>query len=461
MKAPLFFIMARRIKSMTRTTQSNYLIKKYYTDFVHDGTAPFNLQFNDRNWFEVKPEKYSCITDNMIINHLDKKYWLACRGGYYPKYAYIDIDSPADNQIESVIDRMRLKEGQYLLYSSPDYMKDGSCHIYFKPRYNNDPPTVNLLNDMIKPHATNFEIYPQRYRKFRLPFGKDQNLIDTETGEVLNCTWTQNMNWCDKIDQYDMEIINEQLQFYFNYKRLDGWTKYNECKELYTHGLQAKSTRHEAIKDLSFYLYRQNIQERQAISLLKKWINNKHNGMSNTMNQGRFNEVYKDIKELVDWTYRKYTRHKFYSDMVNNQETGITYQDIEMISEVFPGSMVNQRRLFKLLSYYRPRSIFDWVYIPRNKWFDISGHRYIEFQQNLINKGLLQKTDHYKVGIFPKRFKINQFIRGREYMQYDKRNIDDYDTLLKSFDPEYLKNKLKLNRKAIYRINNNGTNDNT
>ncbi len=95
-------------------------LKKYYTEFIQDGKAPFILQLPEKKWFEIKPEKIPNITDRMLLNHLEyHKYWLGIRGAYYPRYAYLDFDAPTEKQIEKVIETLKLKDNQYHLFTSP------------------------------------------------------------------------------------------------------------------------------------------------------------------------------------------------------------------------------------------------------------------------------------------------------------------------------------------------------
>ena len=68
--------------------------------------------------------------------------------------------------------------------------------------------------------------------------------------------------------------------------------------------------------------------------------------------------MHREIDEITPWVYETYGRRKVYPDTTHNIEGWITPKDMRFIGEVFPGSVVNQRRLFKLISYYRPRSVY-------------------------------------------------------------------------------------------------------
>lgn len=182
-----------------------------------------------------------------------------------------------------------------------------------------------------------------------------------------------------------------------------------------------------------------------------------NNGYSKTFNKGAIDIIAREINSMVDWTYSNYCNGRYYADFTNNLEAGITIQDLWLIASIFPGDKVNQNRLFKLLAYYRPRSLFDYVYIPQWRWFEIAGNRsYLKFQQELINRRILDKVNNYKAGIFPKRFKINPFKAGGDYIQFDNRNIQRYDNILLNQDTDILKNKLKLDRMIIHRLKKMG-----
>ncbi len=315
----------------------------------------------------------------------------------------------------------------------------------------------------MKPQTNNFEIFPHKRKKFRSPFGLNQNMIDKETGQILNYSWIKNMEWCEKLDEYDLETLNQQLNFNFSYsqdtkefKQL-GIIQTTYMNELYEYGLTSASIRHNSILSLAHYFYRQNLQPQQTKQLIHKWIMKKHNGFSNTINQGKFLESERDIIKTVDDVYCYHSNKKYYPDTTNNFEGCITKDDIDLIADVFPNDVVNQKRMFALLCYYRPRARHEWVFIPRSRWIEIVNFKYYKSFQNILSaKGVLETIDDYRIGAYSKRFRIKALNKqATEVLSHDYRNIQQFTLALRLFPVDYIKNKLSLSPKTIYNIFHN------
>lgn len=441
----------------------NLEIKRFYMNFIPEGRAPFGVQRPGESWYIRKRPKW--LTDNMLSGMLhDKQYWLGCYGGYYPKFGLIDMDAPEPGKVEKVIKALGLRQSQFKILSSPSYMMDGSCHIYFKPRINDKPPAQNMLTDILYPivKTYNVESYPARRRIIRLPFGKDQGILD-ENGQPLNYSLSRSMDYLEKIDDWDISGIdfspllpfqkkaNEKVLRTFNRKYLS---------ELWREGLQSRGTRHDTLLQLSFLLYRDNITQDKAVSILFDWIRKNHNGYSQEINKGRLDVVKRDIQNIIAWTWERFSESSAYPDQTLNNEYAITREDIELIARTYPKKLSWQKRLFNFLKYWRPRESRDRVCIHRNRWFEIAGHHYMDFQRDLMKRGMLDKDPSYQVGINSKAFifnpegGLNKAKRNGQSSVFssDNRNITSLKEVFATLPIEYLRNRLKLASTTLWRL---------
>lgn len=123
-----------------------------------------------------------------------------------------------------------------------------------------------------------------------------------------------------------------------------------------------------------------------------------------------------------------------YPDTPFNAEGWITYDDLRWIASIFPGDVVNQKRLFALVNYYRPRAIHDFIYIPARIWArEISSHHhYQEFINSLESKGLLRSIKSFKHAperpdlSFSRKYKLFLPSCTGQAISYDGRNVQGY-----------------------------------
>jgi len=409
-------------------TGNSEAFSSYKESFVRDFEGPYAIQWPGGRW----KTRYKKVSDPLIRAHLDKKYWLATKAPWYPRYAYIDLDEPSGGDLERILAALNLSDGQYCLCTSPSWKESGNLHLIFAPRYRDRPVTKKLIFRALRERVkgAGAELYPQTRRKFRLPFGRDQYLVDAEVGAPLPYSWREALYWVQKLDHYPLEELSHQLELDLKVPRVETWVKREEAEGLLEYGLPGPGTRHNSCLILAIYFFRLNWDQSDVRAKLKRWLRAKHNGFSKEINKGNWRIVDREVDEIVNWTYEHYGRAKVYPDTTHNLEAYITKPDMNFIGEVFPGDIVNQRRLFKLICYYRPRSYYPYVFIPRWRWWEIAGRKehYLSFRADLESRGLLETINSYQVGGYPKRFRL-YIPRASisERVEEDKRAIQNFD----------------------------------
>ena len=429
---------------------------EYKASFVRDYSGPYAIQWPGKRW----STRSRPVSDPLIWAHLEGKYWLGTKAPWYPRFAYVDLDGPDEDTLDRVTATLGLSQGQYYVCTSPSYPETGNVHLIFAPRYRGQPATKKLVQTILQPRVrrTGGELYPQTRRKFRLPFGRDQYILDAVDGELcapLPYGWREALQWVFKVEPLDLETFPHQLDLGLAAPAAH-WAKRKDAEELLEHGLPGPGTRHDSCLTLAIYFFRLNWDSSDARAKLKWWMKTGHNRYSKEVNRGRWWVVHREIDDIASWVYETYGRGGIYPDTTHNIEAWITPKDMRFIGEVFPGSIVNQRRLFKLISYYRPRSVYPWVFIPRWRWFEIADHRsYQTFRADLENRGLLDSDHRYKIGEFSKRFRLRlPAATSSERIEEDSRAIQDFpEVALRSFGgPREVRDALRLSRQAAHTI---------
>lgn len=381
---------------------------EYKDSFVRDYSGPYAIQWPGKRW----STRSRPVSDPLIWAHLEGTYWLGTKAPWYPRFAYVDLDDPDEATLDRVTATLGLSEGQYHVCTSPSYPETGNVHLIFAPRYRGKPATKKLIRTILgsRVRRSGGELYPQTRRKFRLPFGRDQYILDVLDGKLcapLPYGWREALQWVFKLEPLALERFPHQMDLRLAAPTAH-WTRRKEAEELLEHGLPGPGTRHDACLTLAIYFFRLNWDISDTRAKLKWWMKTRHHRFSKEVNRGRWWVVHREIDEIASWVYETYGRRKVYPDTTHNIEGWITPKDMQFIGEVFPGSVVNQRRLFKLISYYRPRSVYPWVFIPRWRWFEIANDRhYLAFRAELENRGLLDGDHRYKIGEFSKRFRLH------------------------------------------------------
>ncbi len=415
----------------------------------------------------VHEKRYNNVTDGMIVNHaVNYKYWMGLKSGHYINFGVIDQDGIGINKLNELTSDLNFKDYQIKDYSSESYLIDGSSHRYFRPRYNGKPVTYyqysNILGNKIR--SKGLELFPHTGLGLRLPFGKDQNLIDNESGAVLNLSLSQNIELMRSIEDYPLETIDPEPKLDLKYhKSLSAGIRTARVQEILEQGIINYGTRHNLLKELVIGKYRENNNPEITKRQVRQWIKSKHNGMSHTVNKalktGKWTEINYDINHLTEWVYNTFNRESYYPDITNNLEGGITKTDTQFIADIFPRSLPDQRKLFNLICYLRTRARIKHnqagIKIHSRQWMNITKQgNYQSFQRKLMDKRvngrpvLIKGSGYtvqskYSIGE-SKRYTINGLEPSGDFLKQDNRHITTWTDLIKSESIDSLKYKYRI-----------------
>jgi hypothetical protein len=420
-------------------TKLNKTEEQFKTLITGPHRSPFAVQKPGDEWKTV--HKHS--NDYHIKNHLAGKAALGLNARWYPQFINFDLDHPAA-QAEAVFDRLdelEIRRSQYVLISSPRWRTNGNFRIYIRPTCNGKPATFGL-NNKVWPQRFDFkgqakiEIYPQENRVDRQPFGfSSEVLID---GKPVILTLEEKIKIFEQLEETEIEHLP------FMNLRLDAGSAAaerkefstlrcsNEVSELIENGLQAAGERHEAIFQILYSLWRQNILPEDATAFVKNWIREKHNEHSKAARVAALTNDWRDIDSEIERRQKsvwKLVRHETPDSIQNNLQAN-TAEDLKIAAEMFSGNAVRQKELFNLIGYCRRRSQHQHIYIPATVWKSgIASYKtYISLQEELEEKGLLTSIRHYRVGQECRKYKLNLNLNKTDILQFDSRNITDiYD----------------------------------
>lgn len=380
------------------------------------------------------------LSDLLIRDHLEGKYYIAVLGKYYPGYAIFDIDSRSKAEAEEIRARAGLDKSNSMMYSSES--KD-SHHIIWIPEYHGKPPTLNLLGDVLKNfiHMEGIEIYPQRRRPIRLPFGPHQPLLDIEYMGLDS--WKQKLYWYEKLNPLDLSSISHHqliLDFEPGPGRLELPSNiFQEAEVLLKEGLQQSSSRHHSQWLILNYLFRQNVPKDTAAAIVWTWINRRHNEFSKDFLRSP-EYVKDDIKSLADHIWSKYHTGQVLPDSTHNIHHGyITEPDILDIIEVARGSRPRMNYLFHLVKFANPRRHRKFIPCHRDRLIEWSSERtYLKYLNELGEKGIAERGSAYlskgRPGLrpFSKDLKLNwKFRDSSEAVLYDGRSVETFDNTIR------------------------------
>ena len=423
-----------------------------YIESFHHYEEAFTRGGFDQSYAIQKPGS-SWVTRNKklshlnFIDHLAHLYWLALRSPWYVGAANIDADNVSD--IEEVYDNveevMGFSPSQYIVMTSPSYDNYDSdhngIHVLFKSRFNDLPPTANLFQNILgrKIRSAGWELYPNGGSKFRLPFGLRQRPISRD-GTIKDITWLECLEAFQRLTPVDLSharyLPQQENQFeLFTDPQLPAFqSPKGKAADLWDGGLTYPSSRYEAIGILARDCYFRNIHREVAAASIKRWIRRKHNGFSDAVNKGDLRRVDKGIEGWIDGTYKHFASVNTLPTSTHNGEGWLTYADINFIINVFPGNYIDQKRLFKLLCYYRPRQLAEFVSIHRDRWRScVSAANEQAFKNSLINKRLLEIKPSYLPGRYSRKYKLNGLpSASREDMiEVGERAVHDYKQALR------------------------------
>ena len=374
------------------------------------------------------------LSDIPIRAHLAGKYAVAVLGKWYPEYAILDIDNRPRWEAEEIREMLELDESNSMLIKSES---EDSFHILFIPEYHGKPPTLNLLKASFENfcRSKRIEIYPQKRRPIRLPFGPYQPLLDIEYMELDS--WQKKLYWLEKFNPFDLSSVKyHQLIFDFEPGPGKLWMPTNifeEAQGLLDHGLQFPSSRHESQSKILFLLWKLNVPKENAIGIVWNWINEKHNGYSKDILRHP-HLVEKEIERQADHIWNKYQVSQVYPDSTHNVHHGyITAPDILDIIEATSGSRPRMNFLYNLVKFSYPRRHRKLISIHRDKLIRWSSKEtYLKYINELECKGIAERRKAYLPGLFSKDLKLDwKFRSSDEAVAHEGRSIETFEKTIR------------------------------
>ena len=374
------------------------------------------------------------LFDTPITSHLEGKYYIGVLAKWYPGFCVLDMDDVDLNDVERVRDSLKLDITNSMLCSSES---PGSYHILFKPSYNTKPPTVRLLQGILKPFGqqNNIEIYPQPNRAIRLPFGSQQDCLDFEYIHLKD--WKEKLYWFNKLDDLDLKTIpyhQLELDLYIP-KQKSG--SYQIGRELFETGLNAYNSRNDAQFYILYYLWRRNIPPETALDMCYNIIKTKHNGYSEEVNSGNWGTIKEEIKRQARTIYSTYEHSNIYPDEIHNNFNGyITKADIKDIVILCNANMPRMKFLYNLVKYCYPRRYRTFIDIHSDRLKEWSSRtNYLRYLEEF--RGILKRGEIYQVDKFSKSIKLNWNYKDTEAILIEDRAPDTFEETIRiSYKPQ-------------------------
>lgn len=172
-------------------------LKEYIDIFVQRLPRYAIKNLNGGHWrTSQKP-----LADPAVQAHLEGKYYVGSLGRGYPEFCVINIDNREKSEAEDVRAALGLDNTNSMMCAS---QSENSFHILFRPQLNGQPPTIRRLHTAMEGFAkeNHIEIYPQRGRVIRLPFGPYQPLLDEELSYLTS--WTEKLYRFQKLNEFDL-----------------------------------------------------------------------------------------------------------------------------------------------------------------------------------------------------------------------------------------------------------------
>jgi len=420
--------------------QKDKELEQYIENFIQRRPRYAVKQIGKKPW----KTKNKPLSDKPIKAHLNGQYYVGVLGKWYPGFAVLDIDGKEKDSAEEIRENFKLSTDNSMFVTSES---ENSYHILFKPSYNNRPPTIRLLNEIMKPFANEkgIEIYPQANKPIRLPFGLNQKMLDFEF--VGLDRWQEKLFWFTKLNDFDLkEIPNQQLSLDLSVKPDSGYnvSTYEEGKFLYQNGLVEKHSRHDSQFKVLYYIWRHNVPINNAIEMTWYWIKNKHNNNSEQILTNP-QSVKKEIIRQANHTYTKYDLERIYPDEIHNVYKGyLTKSDIEKILHISKSGLPMAKFLFNLIKYSYPRRHNVFIKIHSNFLREWSRRGYQEYIDALQELGIVKRYGSYRVDSYSKSMTVNWNFRDTSLaILTDHRAPETFEeTIMASYGPEEFKELL-------------------
>ena len=420
------------------TSATTQKIDPHYIQTFVQRQPKYAIKLRNGKWHT----KHKALADPAIHAHLEGKYDIATVSPWYPSFGCIDIDNATSSKVYDVMDSLGFDESNSLTCASES---KNSYHIYFKPTYNNKPPTVKLLNECLSEWATEraVEIYPQIKKCFRLPFSPSDQLL-ANSGEPLNMPLERKMDRFDRLDEFDLSIFSKNRKKLTKIELLAMPTgTYQSGIEYLTTGLTEPSSRNYAQFCVLYVFWRKNYTVENAITACAQWIKHNHNNYSKDI--VNFRKVQAEIGRQAKSIWNSYEYNSLYPDAAHNQTYGyLTKADLIKIIEVTEGNLPRIKFVGELIRYCNPRQSRKEINIHSDRLKEWSKRNYIKFINELQEKGVITRNDSYRVGQASKTITLNwDFKPVEQAIRADNRTTETLESIANSFSPKEVQQHLQ------------------
>ena len=338
-----------------------------------------------------------------------------------------------------------------------------SYHLLFRPTYYDAAPTVRLLRDALGPLAKrhHIELYPQRSKGVRLPFGTLQAAADVEK-YGFRTTWQDRMYWFEKLDDYDlMNAPLVQQEFDLIRHRPKVQSVYREGQALLQDGLIRDHSRHESQWQVLYVFWRRNMTPELAEQATWEWIKRSHNGHSQDILTNP-RAVHREIQKQARWIWDHFEHADILPDDAHNTYNGwISPSDIVHCLHLVDGSLPRAKLLVQLVQYMNPRRHRrGGISVHSDKlsaWASV--HTYPRYLEDLQRKRVLTRSDEYVRGIYAKRIKLTRWpwSTADQSILVDNRTPESLSQLILAAWPDRrdahtVLEKAGMNRSTRYRL---------
>ena len=280
----------------------------------------------------IFPQFKDGLTANLFADHVNDNICLGFRAAESVNLFVLDFDNHGGGPArQREINEQFFKSLVYFERSAIGFRSSdsGGIHLYV---FLNDFIRLEDMRPVIKHYLNilnlpeNTEIFPDAGRGLRLPFGKGNRPLPDGIDSLINCSKTDRQNWflnwfyndCEPLNVNQLHSIRQQIAEYEPVKpkagpkakkqdqttarEFDPATDAKDSKivrRLITEGLRPGDDRNDALLKLAYhYIKKLDYPKAQAQNKLFAWIDNRHNGNSDTYNRDR-QEVYRHIRNII------------------------------------------------------------------------------------------------------------------------------------------------------------------
>jgi hypothetical protein len=332
-----------------------YSYQAYEKMFLRPREKHHYIVKKENGWIEIKHPWNKAL----VLRHLTGEQTIGLFPAVQIDYLMFDIDRHNEeglDELRSRIDKVTNSiEGEPLIYQSS--FSGGIRLCYFleksvsrKALYSACKEFLRYREVFVKPGE--IEILATR-KGDRLPFGAGSYLIDPFTLEpIYHLTLNETISIADRVFEH------QKIKIPFNIPSVDeklisysvGKSGFNQTvNQLYEEGLYPGITTNRALLMLNWDLQvRNGYPKEEAERFLQSWILKKHNGLSDRFNAGKVDNIFKQIKRIVQGTDPN--KAQYSGSKWARRKKRLSLRDVRKIT-LFTENPKLRLALFSLLEY--------------------------------------------------------------------------------------------------------------